>query len=261
MTDLDGTFLNDDKKISDENRSAVERLRQAGGIFTIATGRGYSMAKNMAEDIKLDFPAVVYNGAAIYDFQKEEFLWKCCLDSRAREYLQIVTKRFPDVGIEVLQEKQVYTTHINERERWHLELEKVQPVECRADEIPDGWLKVLFAGEPDLMDEVQKFIEKQHFEGVNMMRSAEFFYEMLPMNISKGYAFGKLLELTGTTTRTVAAAGDYYNDCDMVKMADIGFAVSNAIQAVKDAADVIVSDNNHNAIAEIVDYLEKNDII
>ena len=42
----------------------------------------------------------------------------------------------------------------------------------------------------------------------------------------------------------------------MMKVADISFAMGNAVDEVKDIAHHIVSDNNSNGVAEIIDYLK-----
>ena len=49
MTDLDGTLLTDDKQILPGDFEAIERFRRGGGLFTMATGRGYAMAKHIAD--------------------------------------------------------------------------------------------------------------------------------------------------------------------------------------------------------------------
>ena len=77
MSDLDGTLLNDKKEISPRDMESINDFCGKGGMFTIATGRGYSMAKPIAEKLKLRIPAVIFNGSAVYDFDKEEFLWQC----------------------------------------------------------------------------------------------------------------------------------------------------------------------------------------
>lgn len=56
MTDLDGTLLTDDKRILPLDLEAIERFRAGGGLFTMATGRGYSMAKHIADKLRLDCP-------------------------------------------------------------------------------------------------------------------------------------------------------------------------------------------------------------
>ena len=67
MTDLDGTLLTDDKKILPQDMEAIKRFRAGGGLFSVATGRGYSMARSVVEKLELDIPAVLFNGAAVFD--------------------------------------------------------------------------------------------------------------------------------------------------------------------------------------------------
>ena len=52
------------------------------------------------------------------------------------------------------------------------------------------------------------------------------------------------------------ASGDFGNDYDMVRMADLGVAVANAQQAVKDAAKLIVGDNNSSPMAQIIEHIK-----
>lgn len=146
MTDLDGTLLTDDKRILPLDLEAIERFRAGGGLFTMATGRGYSMAKHIADKLRLDCPAVVYNGAAVYDFRQEKFLWQCEIGSRAADIIKRVAERYPDIGVEVLRGNVVHVPFLNDTEQWHLNLENVQADWSKLENIPqDGWLKVLFA--------------------------------------------------------------------------------------------------------------------
>ena len=43
----------------------------------------------------------------------------------------------------------------------------------------------------------------------------------------------------------------------MLQAADIGFAVENALEVIKEKADFIVSDNNHDAVAEAIAQIEQ----
>ena len=152
--DLDGTLLTDSKEILPVDMAAIERFRAGGGIFTIATGRGYSMARSIAEKLKLDVPAVIFNGAAVYDFKNDRFLWQCEIDKRAYGYVDIIGKAFPEIGAEVLCEQTVYVPYLNETEQTHLDWEQVPAKFCSVSEVPkSSWLKFLFSGEPKLLDE------------------------------------------------------------------------------------------------------------
>lgn len=258
MTDLDGTLLTDSKEILPADMAAIERFRAGGGIFTMATGRGYSMARSVAEKLGLDVPAVIFNGAAVYDFNEDKFLWRCEIGAHAIEYIKRITERFPDMGIEVLQEQTVYVPFLNETEQWHLDLEGVTPDFTPLDEIPkSSWLKVLCAYPPEKMDKVIEFIQGSDMTGAQWVRSAPMFYECLPKGIDKSAGFRELIRLLNAEDRFTAAAGDFMNDSAMIREADLGAAVASAQPEVKAVADIVVCDNNSGAIAQLIDYIER----
>ncbi len=258
MTDLDGTLLTDDKQILPQDLAAIERFRAGGGLFTVATGRGCGMARSIVKKLGINIPAVVFNGAAVYDFGKEEFVWQCEIGSHAREYIRRLHEHFPDLGIEVLHEQTIYTPFINQTELDHLALEGIQPHPCTIDELPEkGWLKVLLAHEPDRMDEIQKYIEASDMQQAQWVRSAPVYYECLPEGVDKSMGYKQLIKILGAEDRFTVASGDYMNDLAMIQKADLGVAVASAQEAVMAAADLVVCDNNSGAMAQIIEYIER----
>lgn len=268
MTDLDGTLLTDDKRILDKDMKAIERFRKCGGLFTAATGRGYAMARRVAVNQlrldSLDMPAVLFNGAGVYDFSRDKFLWRCEVGSFARGYIREILDRYSaehsisDIGLEILHEREVYVPFENETERMHLEMESVNPVYCSIDKVPDGgWMKFLFAGTPEVLDEVEKIARCGDFPDVQWVRSQPIFFEGLPKGVDKSRGFAELIKLVGAENKFSVAAGDYLNDKTMIENADLGAAVGNAHPDVRAAADIVVCDNNSGAISEIIDYIER----
>jgi len=257
VADADGTLLTDDKRILDKDMSAIREVTRSGGLFTVATGRGTSLARIVAKQVKLAIPAVIFNGAAVYDYAKEQFLWQCALPSKANDYIKILLERFPTLGVEILLGEDVYVAATNPREEEHLAFGCLNPIRCKLDEVPqNNRIKALLVGEPETVDSVIAFINEQRFDGVHFVRSAPVFYEMLPEGVSKGVGVRKLLELIGESDRYIVAAGDYDNDLEMIREADLGIAVANAEEAVKKAAKFTVCDNNSGAVSEIVEYLK-----
>lgn len=268
MTDLDGTLLTDDKRILDRDMAAIERFRKGGGLFTAATGRGYAMARRVAVDQlrldSLDMPAVLFNGAGVYDFRQDRFLWRCEVGAFAREYIREILDRYcehhpiSDIGLEILLEREVYVPLINDTERMHLDMESVSPKFVLSDEIPEkGWLKFLFAGTPEVLDEVEKIARCGDFPDVQWVRSQSIFFEGLPKGVDKSRGFAELIRLVGAEDRFSVAAGDYLNDKAMIENADLGAAVGNAHPDVRAAADIVVCDNNSGAVSEIIDHIER----
>ncbi len=263
MTDLDGTLLTDDKRILDKDMAAIERFRKGGGMFTAATGRGYAMARRVAveklELDKYDMPAVLFNGAGVYDFKQEKFLWQCEIGSQARGYIRRINDMFPNkLGFEVLHKHTVFVPFLNRTEQEHLEMESVIP-DCRPlDEIPEGgWLKFVIAALPDELDDVEKAVRAGGFEDVQWVRSAPHYFECLPSGVDKSRGFAELIHLLHAEDRFTVASGDYMNDTAMIVKSNLGVAVASAQESVKVAADLVVCDNNSGAISEIIDYIER----
>jgi HAD superfamily hydrolase (TIGR01484 family) len=64
--DMDGTLLDDEQRISPENREWIGRAREAGVTVIFATGRGYQSLLPYAEELNLDSPIVAVNGSEIW---------------------------------------------------------------------------------------------------------------------------------------------------------------------------------------------------
>lgn len=258
VTDLDGTLLDDRKNVADDDVRAINEFRGAGGLFAAATGRGVAMARRVIDQLDIVTPCVIFNGAGVYDFKADKFLWHSEMPAEACGYIRMLEKVFPDIGIEILHENDVYVTDNNQTVVEHLALEGLSSSRCSLDEVPlDGIMKVLIAYPAEKMQKVIDFTQKHCKDGVNWVHSAPMYYEMLPEGVSKASGVKKLVELMGYGEKFVAAAGDYGNDRDMIAEADLGVAVSNALDYVKKAADLIVSDNNHAPMREMIEYIRK----
>ncbi len=257
MTDLDGTLLDDSKKVSEKDIAAIDDFRKKDGSFTVATGRGVAMARNVVDMLRVDMPCVIFNGAAVYDFQKNEFLWHSSMPECAADYIRILQREFPDIGIEILHADKVYVTNNNQTVDEHMAIESIIPVYASLEEVPkDNWLKVLIAYPPEEIHRIIEFTKTNCNIGVNWVHSSPMYYEMLPEGISKGAGYKKLLEITGKSDYFTVAGGDFGNDYDMVRAADLGVAVANAQEAVKSVAKLVVGDNNSSPMSQIIEYIK-----
>ncbi len=257
MTDLDGTLLDDKKKVSEKDIAAIDDFRANGGRFTVATGRGVAMARNVVEMLEIDMPCVIFNGAAVYDFKKDEFLWHSSMPDCAADYIRTLQKEFPDIGIEILHADKVYVTNNNQTVEEHMAIESIMPVYASLEEVPkDNWLKVLIAYPPEEIHRIIEFTKYHCNIGVNWVHSSPMYYEMLPEGISKGSGYKKLLEITDKTDYFTVASGDFGNDYDMVRTADLGVAVANAQERVKSVAKLVVGDNNSSPMSQIIEHIK-----
>ena len=112
--------------LSAENRAALERFMAEGGRFAIATGRALAAFLKYAPLVPMNTPGVVCNGAALYDFEKGEYLETALLDGQVRPRGQAVLDRFPDVAVEAYHiENVIHAVHPNHITRRHQHLTRV----------------------------------------------------------------------------------------------------------------------------------------
>ena len=254
VTDLDGSLLTDDKTILERDMAAIDKFRDNGGLFTIATGRAGSNSRSIAEELRIDVPAVTYNGAAVHDFKKKCVLWQSLLPKNARQIMLQFKERFPTLGVDIMCGDDIYTISSNRRSQEHFDFIKVNPIRCSLDEVrTEDWTKILLVDEPEVIDGVVKYSEALDLSSINAVCSAPIFYEILPLGVSKWTGLQKLIKISGLQERFIVAVGDYMNDVDMIVNADLGFAVANAPDEVKARADFTVCDNNSGAIYEVIE--------
>lgn len=258
ITDMDGTFLPASKIPGRKTLAAVEKFQSMGGKFSIATGRAIQAAKQYFDDVKVNCPIIMCNGGMVYDTINQKQIYDVYLPDNARKIVKQILKDNPYAGCEVLTLKDVYVPQMTELERKHNEICKVLPVECSIDEIPGNWYKVLFAVAPEDMDKLIEYVQRHNWGGVDFVRSSSEYYEILPQNISKGSALQKMREVCNMQDYTFVAVGDYNNDIEMLKAADVGICPSNATEEVKKIADIVLDVScEENAVAEVVEYIYK----
>ena len=257
-SDMDDTLLTTDKKISEENKSAIEYFMSEGGYFAFATGRVPMGARLGLAYIVPNTPIVCYNGAGIYDFRSERLLWLRSLDKGASAVAELVEKNMPQAAIEVCTDDKVYCCRTNWIIRRQFEIEQFEDTYSDFRDIPEEWVKAIFMVESEEIPELRELIGKSEFaDRYNFIQSSPHYYEMLPKGASKGDAMLELAKLLGISPEHTIGVGDNENDLTMVSMAGIGVAVANAIPEVRSAADYITVDNDHSAIKAVIEGVEK----
>jgi len=259
ITDLDGTLLPHSKLVSKKDLEAIEKFKNGGGIFTIATGRIYQAAEQFFDILKPNAPVLLNNGGLIYDIQHNKALYSCYLDSIAIDYTITLMEQFPEIGVEINTMDNIYVVRMTEWEKRHLEMTHLPYTETTIDEVKnEKWCKVLYSIEGGRMNLLEEYVKKMSWNKTSFTASGEFLFECLPLNCSKGKALEKLTEICNWKNYTISAAGDYDNDLTMLKYADISFAPANAQDIVKKSASYVTKATcEESAIAEAIEHIKK----
>lgn len=257
VSDMDGTLLNSEKKITPENLKAIEKFRAMGGHFTVATGRTIQSFEPYAEMLKIDMPLIMYNGAMIYDYTKNKMLYSVYLPECAKKISLEIVRNFENIGGEILKADGTYVFKNNEFEDMHTKVCGVNAEFCELENMPpDKWLKVLFAASPENLQKLVDFINKKRYNEVSFVKSSDIFYEMLEPSSTKGSALKIYRSLDGMQNFKFISIGDYNNDLEMIQEADIGAVPSNAQPEVKKAAGILLGNScDEDAVAELIDLI------
>jgi hypothetical protein len=256
ITDMDGTFLPSSKIPGQRSIEAIADFQSKGGKFSIATGRAIQAAQQYFESFSVNCPIIMSNGGMVYDLSSKTQIHDVFVPDFTRDIVSEILRDNPDVGCEVLTLDAVYVPQMTPMEAKHNVICKVEPVLCGVDEMPGDWYKVLFAIEPEKMERLMDYVEKRGWTGVDFVRSAPEYYEILPQNISKGSALEKMRSLCGMEDYTFVAMGDYNNDIEMLQAADVAICPSNAVEEVKKVCDLVLDVScEEDAVAAALEYI------
>lgn len=254
VSDMDETLLDNNHRISDENSAAIDYFIKNGGRFTIASGRTVPAAREHLSYFKINAPAILNNGAKIYDFENEKTLFEKCIDDSRKNAVKIMHEKYPFLGFEIYSGDVAYVySECKYTER--LKQRNYPSVYEVPDEIWDmPWTKLLMIGEKEVLDKYEPIYRS--YDGGYSVRSGDRFFDIVADGVSKGKALIKLADIIGIEHSKIIAAGDNMNDIEMLQSAAISYAVENAEQEAKEAADYLAPPCSKSAIAWIIKQLE-----
>lgn len=257
FSDLDGTLLDDNRNLSRENFDAVAKFVSQGGKFGVATGRMEKTTLHNFPDLAINIPSIFFNGALVYDVNTKDELFSILMPKDLKPLMTDIIARYPEACCEINVRGRAYIFNINDIVRRQLEREGLEGVEAPWEDIPHDWLKVIFASENDILQNIKADLESFKRDDINIIFSEKEFLDIIAKNATKGAALKYLKEIYKQEWRFVVAIGDNDNDIEMIREADLGIAVKNARPDIKKAAKHTIKSNNHPCIPQVLEILEE----
>ncbi|WP_025025619.1 Cof-type HAD-IIB family hydrolase [Caldalkalibacillus mannanilyticus] len=230
--DIDGTLVDEEKRIPEDTKEAIRRLQQTDTIVAIATGRATWQLKEIVQQLEID-SFVCFNGAcAIY---QGETIFEKYIDA---PLLTLLEKR--------AQEKKHPLVYMNHDEYW-----------TNMDRHP--YVEEAFAnlrtGSPAFLPEYSKEAlvhqvmlhcpveeeEEYHqlHEELCFVRWHPYSMDILLRGVTKAKGIEMMLQHLGISPEEAIAFGDALNDREMLTYVGMGIAMGNALDEVKSMANMV----------------------
>lgn len=258
--DMDGTLLNSSGEISDGNLIAIKNAINKGVKVVFTTGRGIISIARFIKQVGLgdkDEYAITNNGVSLYNTKTLK-----CLKANviSGEDLRTLCKMGIDFGVKI----HIYDSitegcivlednDFTEFERDHIGMPVfVEPDFCDNVNENKKAFKILYLGNEEKLNEIQKNIPQFVYEKFAVVRSLPIVLEIFNKECNKGNAVRELADIFGFSMDEVISIGDQQNDYEMIKYAGLGVAMGNAIDELKSIANYITDTNDNDGVAKVI---------
>jgi 5-amino-6-(5-phospho-D-ribitylamino)uracil phosphatase len=239
ISDIDGTLtlLSHRPKLSNKVIKTINQLKKHGVIFTLATGKPYSLVQHLIDDLRLESPIIVDNGAAIYNSATKQPIWQSVMTYEQVNTILAIVKDYKG-KIWLSNGRESFNAH-NDSE---IGTVKFYLMGTTTREAEDFIKKV----EKALKDIAVSKAESYDGEG---------FTDVYVTNAeaTKQHAVLKTAEILGISTKEIIGIGNDYNDFPLLMACGLKVAMGNAVDDLKAIADYIAPSVEHDGVVEVIE--------
>lgn len=257
-TDLDGTLLNSQKKVTELNRKAISKLKDHGILFGIASGRPVETVRAMLKEWQIEDSVsfiLGMNGGVMYDLSqhtKEEYH---VLDG---DVVLDIIHFFKDLDVDfwILEGATRYTnnTRIETQEHASLYGETEIEIDLEAYLENNTCNKLIIHCDKAYMPIVLERAKQYKNKACTGFLSADNLFEYVDPRINKGFGIEKAAKHFGVQLVNCVAFGDEQNDKEMLKRVGMGVCVKNGTDEVKECSDYVSPyTNEESAVAHFIE--------
>jgi Cof subfamily protein (haloacid dehalogenase superfamily) len=255
--DLDGTLLNDSKKVSTQTVTALKCLPAQGVKVVIASARPPRSVRSIHAQLALDTWQINYNGAMIWDEPARRVVFHRPMPGHlVRDIVDLARDLYEEVlmSCEVMDKwytdraDQTYTTETGRM----FKPDVIADLDCCCDQ---EITKLMLLGEPRIISRLENEIAARFADRVSVLQTDPELIQIMDNKVSKAVALQAVAAHYGVAMENVMAIGDAPNDVGMLQVAGVAVAMDNAHPLVKEVADwVAPSNNDHGVHAALARY-------
>lgn len=260
VTDLDGTLLGSDDKISSFSLSVINDLVEQGMLFTYATARSLISANSVAAGLSAKIPVIAYNGCMIIRPENGEVLYSANFTDAERKNARaqiagLGISPFVYAYVDGVERVSYRPDRLNEGGRRYLDKrsgdKRFRMVDNDNALYEGGIFYYTCIGEQEelqpLYDSMKQDVRYRCTLQQELYRP-EYWCEIMPVKATKAYAIEALKEILGC--KKIVSFGDAINDIPMFQISDECYAVENAVPKLKQYATGIIASNDEDGVAK-----------
>jgi len=254
--DLDGTLLNDAKRIGSRTADALADLPGRGVKVIIASARPPRSVRHIYAQLGLDTWQINYNGALICDEPAKRVIFhRPMLGSLVRQIIDRARKQFPDILVtcEVLDRwftdrfDQTYTTETGR-------LFKPDVIAPLDQFCAQPITKLLLLGDSAAVTALEAMLAGTEDEQVTIVRTDPQLLQIMDKHVGKAAALQMVAEHYQVPPQEIMSIGDAPNDVGMLQLAGVAVAMDNAHDIVKSAAHWVAPSNNEEGVRAALEH-------
>ena len=260
--DVDGTLINDERKITPNTIEALKRAIEKDVKIVISTARPFYRVKDYLKqlglietttDIRSQY-TISFNEAVIVENQTEQALYSVNFDTK--EILELIENaRKIDTPVwlyssdAMLIEKELSDEYKKAYKNANVRIVNFKDIDFNKEKI----YKIIFVNKPENIIKIKESLSDELLKKYKITSSVTDRIEFSKKEISKSAALDFICKKCNIKPSEVIAIGDADNDLEMIKYVGLGVAMGNATNTLKEEADYITSSNNDDGVGNVIE--------
>jgi Cof subfamily protein (haloacid dehalogenase superfamily) len=254
-TDLDGTLLDPDGRVTARTARAVAAARARGIHVVPVTGRPPQATWALAAAAGLGPLGVCANGAVIVDLERGEVLEVSEIAGAiATGLVDLLRRAIPDILLasddleRFCYESGFFEGPVNWDETLE-EVDDIRPV------VATGCIKLIARTAETTAPQLIELLERDVGEVGHVTTSGLDWVDIGAPQVSKAYALERVCDRLGIGIDEVVAIGDNHNDLSVLAWASSAMAPANAIPDVLAVVERVLPPNSDDGVACLLEEL------
>lgn len=263
-TDIDGTLLNDEKKLLPKVKQSLKHVKKMGIEIVLASGRMPAGVEIVEKE--LGIKCIKMCNAGSYILMEEQCISTEYLPNSVMQDISKMLADKSEIPLWIFREREWFVTGIDEYVRKEIGFVSYHPKVVNVNDLAEQWEregnranKLVIAAKPETIKEIYKEMKHKVWQDIDLACSADTLLEIFPKGVNKGKALYTICQKLKICPKEVIALGDHELDIPLIEAAGTGIAMGNAIPALKEKADFITKSNNEAGVAYALEHYLLNE--